>query len=104
MSHFAKVIDGTVTQVIVSEQDFINSGAVGDSFLWIQTSYNNNFKGKFASIGDTYSNDKFIAPHPYPSWSLDDNGNWQPPVARPIDNNMYAWDEPTTSWILQETN
>jgi len=53
MSHFAKVIDGTVTQVIVSEQDFINSGAVGDSFLWIQTSYNNNFKGKFASIGDT---------------------------------------------------
>lgn len=45
MSHFAKVefIDeniGKVTQVIVAEQDFINSGVVGDPSNWIQTSYN----------------------------------------------------------------
>ena len=65
MSHFAK-IDGNniVTEVIVAEQDFINSGKVGDSFLWVQASYNNNFRGKFAGIGDTYDkvNDVFLSP------------------------------------------
>ena len=39
MSHFAKLNNNVVTEVIVAEQDFINSGAVGDSFLWVQTSY-----------------------------------------------------------------
>ena len=38
MSHFAKLNNNVVTEVIVTEQDFINSGAVGDSFLWVQTS------------------------------------------------------------------
>ena len=40
MSHFAKIESGVVTQVIVAEQDFINSGAVGDPTAWVQTSYN----------------------------------------------------------------
>ena len=40
MGHFAKVEDGVVIEVIVAEQDFIDSGAVGDPALWIQTSYN----------------------------------------------------------------
>jgi len=45
MSHFAKLdSNNIVTEVIVAEQDFINSGAVGDSFLWVQTSYNGNFR------------------------------------------------------------
>lgn len=39
MSHFAKVENGIVTHVIVAEQDFINSGLVGDPSIWIQTSY-----------------------------------------------------------------
>ena len=47
MSHFAKInSNNIVTEVIVAEQDFINSGAVGDSFLWVQTSYNHNFRKK----------------------------------------------------------
>jgi|TARA_Y100000296_G_C4941812_1_gene141848 hypothetical protein len=101
MSHFAEInSDGVVQRVIVAEQDFINSGAVGDSFRWVQTSYNNNFRKQFAGIGYTYdkSKDKFIAPQPYPSWSLDASDDWQPPIPRPDDGKMYEWDEPTTSW------
>ena len=65
MSHFAKIdSNNVVTEVIVAEQDFINSGKVGDSFLWYQTSYNNNFRGKYAGIGYTYDkvNDVFLSP------------------------------------------
>ena len=65
MAHFAKIDkDNIVTQVIVAEQDFINSGAVGDSFLWIQTSYSGSFRGTYAGIGYTYDRilDIFIEP------------------------------------------
>ena len=55
MSHFAKIDkDNIVTEIVVTEQDFINSGKVGDSFLWVQTSYNNSFRKQYAGIGYTY--------------------------------------------------
>ena len=64
MSHFAKLNNNVVTEVIVSEKDFINSGKVGDEFLWVQTSYNGSFRKNYASVGGTYdkSKDAFIAP------------------------------------------
>ena len=65
MSHFAEIDgNGTVKRVIVAEQDFIDSGAVGDAANWIQTSYNNNIRKQFAGIGFTYDSvkDKFIGP------------------------------------------
>jgi hypothetical protein len=101
MSHFAKIDkDNIVTQVIVAEQDFINSGKVGDSFLWVQTSYNNNFRKQFAGTGYTYdkTNDVFIMSQPYPSWILDVSFDWQPPTAMPDDGKRYEWNEATTSW------
>jgi len=101
MSHFAKIDStNTVTEVIVAEQDFINSGAVGDSFLWVQTSYNNNFRKQYAGIGYTYdkANDVFISPKPYASWALDASFDWQPPTAMPSDDKMYTWNEDTTTW------
>ena len=101
MSHFAKIDkDNIVTQVIVAEQDFINSGHVGDSFLWVQTSYNNNFRKQFAGIGYTYdkTNDVFIVPQPYASWTLDASFDWQPPTAYPDDDKLYSWNEDTASW------
>ena len=101
MSHFAEINnDGVVQRVIVAEQDFINSGAVGDSFNWVQTSYNNSFRKQFAGIGFTYdkAKDKFIAPQPYPSWSLDGNDDWQPPTAMPDDGKLYSWDEENKDW------
>ena len=101
MSHFAKIDSkNIVTQVIVAEQDFINTGKVGDSFLWIQTSYNNNFRKQYAGIGFTYdkTNDVFVSPEPYPSWALDASFDWQPPTVEPDDGKDYRWNEDTTSW------
>ena len=102
MSHFAKLDNNVVTEVIVSEQDFINSGAVGDSFLWVQTSYNGNFRKNYASVGGTYdkAKDAFIALKPYPSWVLvEDTCQWEAPTAMPDDGQAYAWDEDTASWV-----
>lgn len=106
MSHFAEIdSDGIVQRVIVSEQDFINSGWVGDSFKWVQTSYNHNFRKQFAGVGYKYDKNKdiFIATQPYPSWSLDENSDWQPPVAKPNEtvNGMpihYRWNEDNQEW------
>lgn len=82
MAHFAKVENGIVTQVIVADREFIESGAVGDPMQWLQTSYNthggeyfNNFtknidgpglRKNFAAVGYTYdeSLDAFIPPKP----------------------------------------
>ena len=105
MSHFAEINnEGVVQRVIVAEQNFINSGAVGDSFNWVQTSYNNNFRKQFAGIGFTYDKvkDKFIAPQPFPSWALDSNDDWQAPSAMPDDGKRYTWDEDTKSWKASE--
>ena len=102
MSHFAKLNNNTVTEVIVAEQDFINSGAVGDSFLWVQTSYNGSFRKNYAGVGFTYDSvrDAFIAPQPFPSWILNETTcQWEAPVAMPTDDKMYTWDEDTTSWV-----
>ena len=103
MSHFAKLDSNNIVEnVIVAEQDFINSGVVGDSFLWVQTSYNGNFRGKYASIGDTWDkvNEVFISPQPYPSWTLnEDTCIYEAPIAYPTDDLMYSWDEDTTSWV-----
>ena len=103
MAHFAEISgsNNTVVRVIVSEQDFINSGKVGDSFNWVQTSYNNNFRKNFATVGGTYdkTRDAFIAPKPYPSWVLDeDTCCWKAPTPYPEDGKSYDWDEDTTSW------
>jgi hypothetical protein len=102
MSHFAEIDnDNIVQRVIVAEQDFINSGVVGDSFRWIQTSYNNNFRKNYAGVGYKYdqARDAFIAPKPYPSWLLDeDTCRWDAPTAYPDDDKKYSWDEDTTSW------
>jgi hypothetical protein len=76
MSHFAKVENGIVIQVIVAEQNFINTGAVGDPATWIQTSYNTHggshpqdkpLRKNYAGVGYTYDleRDAFIPPKPF---------------------------------------
>jgi len=118
MSHFAEIdSDGIVKRVLVAEQDFINSGAVGDTNNWIQTSYNTR-KGKhyppnsvvsdgdglrknYAGVWYTYDSirDAFISQKPYVSWTLDDDTcQWNPPVAYPDDGKFYSWDEDNTEW------
>ena len=111
MSHFAKVIDGIVTEVLVIAQDVIDTGLFGDPALWVQTSYNTYggqhpegrpLRKNYAGIGYTYDavRDAFIAPSPFPSWLLnEDTCLWHAPVMRPNDGKSYAWDEDTLSWI-----
>ena len=108
MSHFAKIDNNNiVTQVIVAEQDFINSGAVGDSFQWIQSSYNSNYRKNFAAKGMTYdkTRDAFIHPKIHASWTLNESTcQWEAPVpypddASPDDEKVYDWDEATTNWV-----
>ena len=112
MAHFAQIDDNNVViGVIVAEQDFIDSGVVGNPSKWIQTSYN-TLKGihklsgtplrkNFAGVGDTYDStrDAFIPAKLYPSWVLDeDTCTWVAPVARPTGDNLYRWDESSLSW------
>jgi hypothetical protein len=115
MAHFAKVENGVVTQVIVIDQETLNTGHWGDPSSWIQTSYNTQagqhpegrpLRKNYAGIGFTYDSvrDAFIPPKPHASWLLDEaTCLWNPPVARPQDGKMYVWDEETTSWIEPET-
>lgn len=112
MSHFAKVESGVVTQVIVAEQEFINSGAVGETSRWIQTSYNTYagqhtlggtpLRKNYAGIGYTYdvSRDAFIPPSPFASWTLnEDTCLWAAPTPHPNDDKIYTWNEESLSWV-----
>lgn len=102
MSHYAKVENGIVTDVIVAEQEFIDSGAVGDPAQWIQTSYNASIRKNYAGIGYLYNEelDIFIEPKPFDSWLLDtENGTWKAPIDKPADDKNYIWEENTQSWI-----
>ncbi len=109
MAHFAKIENNLVTQVLVVDNDLEYRGAdflSNDLALggtWIQTSYNNNFRKQFAGIGFTYDeiNDVFIAPQPYPSWSLDSDYDWQAPTPMP-EGEDWDWDEATLSWVEAE--
>jgi|TARA_B110000977_G_C10992737_1_gene460584 hypothetical protein len=105
MSHFAKInSNNIVTEVIVAEQDFINSGVVGDSFLWVQTSYNGNFRKNHAQVGSTYdkSKDAFIPVKPYASWVFDnDTCTWSAPTEFPSNAGAWVWQESTTSWVTE---
>lgn len=113
MGHFAKVENGIVTQVIVAEQDVINTGMFGAPDSWIQTSYNtyggehqlggNPLRKNYAGIGYIYDTerDAFYAPSPYPSWILNENSCiWEPPIPMPdpIEGYAYVWDEESVSW------
>ena len=110
MSHFAKVLDGKVTQVIVAEKEFFDTFVDSSPGTWLQTSYNTHgnqhpenrpLRGNYAGIGYTYdaTNDVFYAPQPYPSWILNNTTwLWEAPVAMPTDGKQYKWNESITNW------
>jgi hypothetical protein len=111
MSHFAKVRDGIVVQVIVAEPEFFNTFVDSSPGEWIQTSYNTYggahtlggtpLRKNYAGVGYTYDagRDAFIPPKPFPSWLLDENTClWSAPVAYPDDAKYYTWDEANETW------
>lgn len=116
MAHFAKVVNGIVEEVIVAEQDYIDS--LSDSSTWIQTSYNTRggvhygadgnpdggvaLRKNYAGVGYSYDStmDAFIPPKPSPSWVLDTNTcYWLPPIPYPDDGAVYLWNENTEEWV-----
>ena len=117
MAHFAQLNEeNLVTQVIVvanqdtADQDGVENEAIGIAFCkellggnWKQTSYNGKIRKNYAGIGYKYDEalDAFIAPQPYPSWTLDESTcQWQPPVAMPTEGGPYTWAEERQAWEL----
>ena len=121
MAHFARVKDGIVTNVIVAEQEFIDSYQDTEPGIWVQTSYNTRggvhyitdsttpssdqskaLRKNYAGKGYIYDRgrDAFYTPQPYPSWTLNDTTCiWEAPVAHPSDGKLYDWDESSKSWV-----
>ena len=116
MAHFAQLDENNVvTQVIVvSNNELLDASGVereemGIGFCqrlfggnWKQTSYNHNFRKRYAGIGYTYNAelDIFVPPKPFPSWTFDNNTkDWIPPINYPNDGKTYYWDEELQQWI-----
>ena len=122
MTHFAKVENGIVTNVLVAEQDFIDSGVVGDPSLWVQTSYNTRgnvhyapnsntrdlgvpLRANYATVGGFYDAEKdvFYGIQPYPSWILNQTSFlWEAPTLYPQDEHFYTWDESSITWKMED--
>jgi len=122
MAHYAFLDENNIVTEVITGRNEGDDGI--DWEVWYgnfhgqvckRTSYNtaNNihknggipFRGNYAGIGYTYRSDidVFVPPQPFPSWTLNTNINWEPPVAMPTDGGMYSWDEATTAWVLNES-
>ena len=91
MTNYAQIINNIVVNVIVADANFVASQTDKTYVLCTR-----------GGIGYTYNADLdiFIAPQPYPSWTLDSNYDWQPPTSRPDDGKMYSWNESQLEWVL----
>jgi len=117
MAHFAEIDENNIVQrvIVVSDDDcgggtFPQSEQIGRTFCmnllggyWLQTSYNSNFRFRYAGIGYSYDEvrDVFIIPKPYASWVLNEKTlDWEAPTPYPVDGLYYEWDENSLGWIL----
>lgn len=101
--HWAEVDrNGVVLRVIVADQEFINSGAVGNPARWVRTYKTRTQRHNYAAPGFTYdkSRDAFIPPKPFPSWVLDEGRLvYDAPKSYPRDGRVYKWNEDTLEWV-----
>lgn len=113
MAHFAELDENNaVIRVLVVPddqehrgQDFLaNDLKLGGT--WVQTSYNNRIRHRYAGIGMKYDaeRDAFITKQPYASWTLDDNHDWVAPKPKPGGNKEYEWNEDAQKWDTVSTN
>jgi len=125
MAHYAKVVDGKVTKVIVAEAEFFDTFVDDSAGEWIQTSYNTYggqhydpetgevddgtpLRKNYAGVGFVYDSvkDAFYEPQPFNSWTLNETTClWEAPLTMPNDGKPYYWDEDayqadnTTGWV-----
>ena len=109
MAHYAFLDANIVTEVIVGiDETELIEGLAPE--VWygnfrkqpcVRTSYNGNIRKQYAGIGFTYDQvrDEFVAPQPYPSWTLDENNDWQPPTPKPSTGGPYEWSEEELAWV-----
>lgn len=113
MAHYAKVVDGIVTEVIVADAEYFNTFTDSSPGEWVETSYNTSknthtdggtaLRKNFAGIGDHYDGVGFYKPKPFDSWVFNDTTYvWEPPVSKPDDGQDYYWNEGITGWTLHE--
>ena len=109
MAHYAKVVNGIVTKVIVAEKEFFDTFIDSSPGDWIQTSYNTHggkhsdggtpLRKNYAGEGYHYDGTGFYAPQPYDSWTLNKTSYlWEAPSPRPDDGKEYVWDESAKGW------
>ena len=94
MKNFAVIENNIVTNVIICDDISTAQEITGKNCI----EYTDENP---AYLNGEYKNGVFIAPKPYPSWILDSNNLWKPPVASPIDteDTYWQWDEETLGWI-----
>jgi hypothetical protein len=109
MAHYAFLDENNiVTEVITGRDEWEVVDGISDWEAYygefrgqrcVRTSYNNNIRKQYAGIGCRYDEeaDVFIRPQPFPSWTLDENHDWQPPVECPGED--YVWNEDSLEWI-----
>ena len=120
MAHFAELgNNNTVLRIVIVDNDMIMRGdeesdekginylqrLFGENTVWKQTSYNNNFRGRYAAKGFIYNEDKdvFHPPKLHPSWVYNDELNeYEAPVPYPDDGEYYLWNEENQEWDLIE--
>ena len=97
MKYFTEIVDGKVSRVL----NFSDTTTPDDFFggVWVETKKDGSIRKNFAGVGYDYDavKDAFIPPSPYPSWVLDEDCRWQPPVPRTEGN--YYWEEANTQWV-----
>jgi hypothetical protein len=110
MAHYAFLNDDNiVTEVITGKDESeLIDGLTPEEWYGnyrgqrcVRTSYNNNIRKQYAGVGYSYNEtaDVFVTPQPYPSWSLDENYDWQAPIDYPADGKHYSWDEANQVWV-----
>ena len=108
MAHYAFLDDNNVVVEVITGIDETELIEGLDPEIWYgnfrgqtckRTSYNNNIRKQYATIGGTYDpvRDEFVARQLYSSWSLDDNNDWQPPTPRP--DGYFEWNEELLAWV-----
>jgi hypothetical protein len=90
--------NNVVVNVALVTREFLEANPERYVGRWVETFIDDEHT--FGNIGYTYDavNDVFIAPQPYPSWTLDENFDWQPPTPIPTDGGMYRWNEEELVW------
>ena len=113
MAHYAFLDENNIVTEVITGIDETELIEGLDTETWYgnfrgqvckRTSYNGNYRKNYSGVGFYFNEaiDAFIAPKPYPSWTLDEDAQWQAPSPYPEDEGIYTWNESTLSWDLIE--